>query len=403
MPEPVPANLNWQNIEAIWKAIQHAKTTKDPQEWEDVCNSVKAALEDWKRVVNKWPELVKKYHLIQAHAKRITDPEKKQAALDAIQNIREGMPKHIRDAADAGKPLVPVKLDTIGNLMNSLEGIRQGDTEAYAGSVKKEMEHAYELAMQEQHQLKMLRQNIMDRLHGVQDPEKRAALGQRIEQIGKDKREWEIAMDQPDTTPEQKARYESYLKNLDKEIVGIQRRLLGAKGEETKAKLEVMLRETETKMKSEEQLRQDLKTKALEGRYDALMWLVTNVAHPVKVLHTKRSEVEKPIGKVYAPPKAPESVMPDDETEVDLERPPQQASECRILLNLIAEGQYDAAKKFWPDQYGLSAGDFVELENGLKGRVRLIEAKTVIVDLFKNDVIKEPAVRVPFHKAQPYL
>lgn len=403
MPEPVPANLNWQNIEAIWKAIQHAKQTKDPQEWEDVVASVKAALEDWKRVVNKWPELVKKYHLIQAHAKRITDPEKKQAALDAIQNIREGMPKHIRDAADAGKPLVPVKLDTIGNLMNSLEGIRQGDTEAYAGSVKKEMEHAYELALQEQHQLKMLRQNIMDRLHGVQDPEKRAALGQRIQQISKDKREWEIAMDQPDTTPEQKVRYEAYLKNLDKEVVSIQRRLMGAKGEETKAKLEVMLRETETKMKSDEQLRQDLKTKSLEGRYDALMWLVTNVAHPVKVLHTKRSEVEKPIGKVYAPPKAPESVMPDDETEVELERPPEQASECRILLSLIAEGQYEAAKKFWPNQYGLSAGDFVELENGLKGRVRLIEAKTIIVDLFKNDIIKESAVRVPFHKAQPYL
>ena len=403
MPEPVPANLNWQNIEAIWKAIQHAKATKDPQEWEDVVASVRAALEDWKRVVNKWPDLVKKYHLIQAHAKRIADPEKKQAALDAIQNIRESMPKNIRDAADAGKSLVPVKLETIGNLMNSLEGIRQGDTEAYAGSVKKEMEHAYELALQEQHQLKMLRQNLMDRLHGVQDPGKREALAQRIQQISQDKREWTMAMDQPDTTPEQKARYESYLKNLDKEVTTIQRRLMGAKNPETKAKLEVMLRETETKMKSEEQLRQDLKTKSLEGRYDALMWLVTNVAHPVKVLHTKRSEVEKPIGKAYAPPKPPESVMPDEETEVELERPPQQASECRILANLIAEGLYDTAKKFWLNQYGLSAGDFVELENGLKGRVRLVESKTVIVDLFKNDVTKESSIRVAFHKAQPYL
>lgn len=403
MPEPVPANLNWQNIEAIWKAIQHAKSTKDPQEWEDVVASVAAALEDWKRVVNKWPELVKKFHLMVAHAKRIADPEKKQATLDAIQNIRDQMPRNIRDAVDAGKPLVPVKLETIGNLMNSLEGIRQGDTDAYAGSVKKEMEHWYQLQQQEQHQLKMFRANLLERLHGVQDPEKRKVLGDRLQQIERDKREWGFEMDKPETTPDQKKRYETYIKNLDKEVTSIYRRLKGAKGDETKAKLEVLLRETEAKMKTDEQLRQALQMKSLEGRYDALMWLVTNIAHPVKVLHTKRSEVEKPIGKAYAPPKPPESVMPDDETEVELERPPKDVGECRILTTLIAEGQYEAAKKFWVNQYGLSVGDFVMLENNLKGRVRLVENRTIVVDLFKNDIIKETAVRVAFNKVQPYL
>ena len=77
MPEPVPSSLEWKNIDALWKGIQQAKATKDPSQWQQVCASVKAALEDWKAVVNKWPDLVKKYHLIQAHAKRIADPEKK--------------------------------------------------------------------------------------------------------------------------------------------------------------------------------------------------------------------------------------------------------------------------------------------------------------------------------------
>lgn len=405
MPEPTPASLEWKNIDALWKGIEQAKASKDPSLWQQVCANVKAALEDWKAVVNKWPDLVKKYHIIQAHAKRIADPVKKQEALDAIQNIREKMPPHIRKAADAGQKLVPIKLESIGSLMSSLEGIRQGDVNAFAGPIKVELTHWYELQKLEQHKLNMLRTNIVDRLSGIQDPERRKAITDRITQIATDKREWHMAIDNPQTTPEQKKRYEGYLKNMDKEIITNKRRLEGVKGAETKAKLSVLLRETEAKMRNESQLQQELNAKADAAKYDALMWLVTNIAHPVKVLHTKRSELDRPMAAPYAPPKPEENpdMLPDDQIDVELERPPAQASECKILLSLITEGEYDLAKEFWMRQYSLSEGNLVRLENGVCGRIRLVESNSVVIDLFKNDVITESAVRAPFYKLQPYL
>jgi hypothetical protein len=88
---------------------------------------------------------------------------------------------------------------------------------------------------------------------------------------------------------------------------------------------------------------------------------------------------------------------------------PKEASECRIFVNLIDEGRFVQAKKFWQKQYSLQRGDLVELTNhgcaGLKGCIRLIEANSpqVVIDLFKNDVITEQAVRVALYQVQPYL
>ena len=136
------------------------------------------------------------------------------------------------------------------------------------------------------------------------------------------------------------------------------------------------------------------------------MWLVTNIAHPIKVLHTQRSMVDRPTSAPYAAPKPPElppDEMGDDQSDIELERPPKEASECRILVSLIADGKLNEAKIFWTEQYGLSKGDIVVLSNGLKGRVRLVESDAVIVDLFKNDIINEDAVRTRLYDAKLYL
>lgn len=421
MPDPVPASLDWKNINALWSNIEQAKKTKDPAQWEQVTGSVKAALDDWKRVVNKWPDLVKKFHIVKQHAERMTDPEKKQIALDAIQRMREQMPANIKAAVDSGKKLVPVKFETVESLLQSLEGIRQGDWQAFAGPVKTELANWYENQRSEQHQLQQMKKTLLERLHGVQDPEKRVALGERIKAISKDKQGW-LRQAEMSTDPEQKKRYTQYAKNVDKEISSIERRLLGAKGEDTKAKLMVMLRELEVgipddskvwppdwagrKIRTDDELRSNLKVKGAEAKYDALMWLVTNIAHPIKVLNTQRSMVNKPTTAPYAAPKPPElppDEMSSDESDIELERPPKEASECRILASLIADGKLNEAKKFWIEQYGLSQGDLVVLSNGLKGRVRLIESNTMIVDLFKNDLIKESAVRTRLYDAKLYL
>lgn len=405
MPDPVPTSLDWQNIHALWNDIEQAKKTQDPAMWEQITGNVKAALLDWKNVVNKWPLVVKKYHIIRANADRQTDPEKKQAALDLLHNLREKMPPNIRKAIDNKEKLVPVKFETVESLLQSLEGIRQGDWSSFAGPVKKELAHWAETTRLEQHKLRMLRANLIERLHGIQDPEKRKSLADRIKSIEKDRENWGRQIDLSQDEGQRK-RYEEYVKNLDKEISGIQRRILGAKGEETKAKLAVMIKEVEQKLMDDEAIRKELDRKGISAKYDALMWLVTNIAHPIKVLHTQRSMVDKPLGAPYVAPKPPEQVpsqMSDDESDIELERPPKEASECRILVSLISEGKYDLAKKFWTNQYGLSSGDFVQLSNGIKGRVRLVEYNSVIVDLFKNNIIQESAVRVPLYGAQPYL
>lgn len=405
MPDPVPASLDWKNINALWSNIEQAKKTRDPAQWEQVVGSVKSALDDWKRIVNKWPDLVKKFHIVKQHAERMTDPEKKQTALDAIQRMRDQMPDHIKASVDSGKKLVPVKFETVENLLQSLEGIRQGDWQAFAGPVKTELANWYEAQRLEQHQLQQLKKTLLERLHGVQDPEKRVALGQRIKAILKDKNDW-LRQAQLSTDPGQKQRYESYAKNVDKEVSSIERRLLGAKGEDTKSKLTVMLRETEQKLKDDNVLRRELAQKGNLAKYDALMWLVTNIAHPIKVLNTQRSMIDKPLSAPYAAPKPPElppDEMSDDESDIELERPPKEASECRILASLIADGKLNEAKNFWVEQYGLSKGDLVVLSNGLKGRVRLIESNTMIVDLFKNDTIKENVVRTRLYDAKLYL
>jgi hypothetical protein len=405
MPDPVPTSLDWQNIHALWNDIEQAKKTQDPAMWEQITGNVKAALRDWKDVVNKWPLIVKKYHIIKANADHQKDPEKKQAALDLLQNLREKMPANIKKAIDNKEKLVPVKFETVESLLQSLEGIRQGDWSAFAGPVKKELAHWAETTRLDQHKLRMLRTNLIERLHGIQDPEKRKSLADRIQSIQKDKADWGRQIDLSQDEGQRK-RYEAYVNNLDKEISGIERRLLGAKGEETKAKLAVMIKEVEQKLMDDEAIRKELDRKGNAAKYDALMWLVTNIAHPIKVLHTQRSTIDKPLGAPYVAPKAPEqapSQMSDDESDIELERPPKEASECRILVSLISEGKFDLAKKFWINQYGLSSGDFVQLSNGVKGRVRLVEYRSVIVDLFKNDLIQESAVRVPLYGAQPYL
>jgi len=163
MPDPVPASLDWKNINALWSNIAQAKKSKDPAQWEQVVNSVRTALDDWKNVINKWPNFVKKYHIIKQHVERISDPEKKQTALDAIQRMREQMPANIKKAVDSGQKLVPVKFETVENLLQSLEGIRQGDWAAFAGPVKADLTHWYETQRHEQHQFRQMKNALLER------------------------------------------------------------------------------------------------------------------------------------------------------------------------------------------------------------------------------------------------
>jgi hypothetical protein len=454
MPD-VPVSLTWENIGVLWDRINNTRASKDPAAWETLVDDVRLALEDWREVVNYWPKLIKKYNLIK-HLRDRSEGEKRQAHDDAIQSIRDKMSPQILKAVDGNKKIVPIKLRVIEDLLHMLEGVRQGDFNAYSGPVKTKLAQWEQEAKEEQHKFEMLKRNLLDRLNGVQDEVRRGTMTRRIEQLYSNIKDtnWQI---KNTDNPNENERLEKRISGYNKEIKSISRRLEGVKKPESRTRIQVMLNEIDNglsettaemfntqacqacegagktedvvcrlcdgsgrighggykffpgaKLRSEEEIKQEMLKKAADAKYDALLWIVTNISHPIKVLKTKKSFADRPVKMPYMPPeqKEEETIDQDTEVEIDLERPPKQVSECSVLSSIIRENKFDIAKQFWTLQYGLSTGDLITLEHtdmdGLKGRIRSIIDDVVTVDLFKNQAANN-TVKVALYQARPYL
>lgn len=396
IPAYMPKELDWENIKDIWKFIEEARESRDPAQWTEAIGSVKIALENWRKQENKWADIIKKYRIAQAVVKRAPEGERRQKALDAAEVIHEIMPPHIRKIADTpGGTITPVKVRVIDQLLHQLEGIRQGDFDAYHVDVQNRI-RKWQLGIeQEQVLIKKKLVKLDEYLNGIKDEKKRLAIQRRIEDVTKDLNATE--------DPEQADKYQ-------KEITNLSRRLTGATTPAGRAKIQERIDELKIELKTPEELMAESAKKTDEMKYDALMWLATIVAHPIKVIKTKRSPQQQSLAAPYMPHRRPEE---EEEIQGQIPpMPPPAASECRILLSLIREGRYDAAKTFCEDPYVVDIGSLVTLENitdapilnGLKGRVRIVgDDDKLVVDLFKNDKVEDTAVNVAVYEIKPYL
>jgi hypothetical protein len=428
MPSTMPQSLDWENITNIWQSIEHARQTKEPQEWMAVTSAVADALKTWRKKESKMSDDMRVYQIIKRHAELKPEGEERQAILDKLEKLRETMPLKLRKAAEAGhKAFMPVKVKTIDELSRSLEGIRQGDFESYHPDVKNRIRKFGTEAEEEQDTLRRQIRIQHERLNGIQDPKRRAPLLKRLEDSNK---KYQASTDEVEA------------KQLEREMDALTRRLEGAKTDAGKAKINDTITNLKAKLKTPEELRQAQQKYSDNLKYDALLWLVTVISHPIKarpphVPGASRgpSQAAQPVGKMpYTPPKpgdiwkvpmpppsvkkTPRTLLGRAKAEEDpmSQRPygPQGASECHIFLSMIHEGKFAHAKAFMNSPYVVAEGSLVTLENitdmpelnGLKGRVRAFSeesGKSVIVDLFKNNVIADPAIKVAFYEARPYL
>lgn len=427
MVSTMPQDLSWENITNIWQAIDHARQTKDPQEWQAVTSSVADALKSWRKKESQMADDMRVYQIIKRHAELKPEGEERQKILDKLEKLKASMPYKVRQAAEAGKKVfMPVKVKTIDDLTRSLEGIRQADFESYHPDVKNRIR---KFGVDKQEEQDVLQRQIRiqhERLDGIQDPKRRAPILRRLQELN-DKY--------------QRSNDDAEIKQLGKEMDALERRLEGAKTEAGRAKIAQTIEKLKAQVKTPDELRQAQQQYSDNLKYDALLWLVTVISHPIKARPPHApgatrgpSQAASPVGKMpYVPPKPgeiwqvpmpPKSDKPQKTPKTLLGRAkaeedpmsfrPYGASECRIFLSLIHEGKFIQAKKFMNDPYIIDEGSLVILGNitdmpelnGLKGRVRAVSeesGRSVIVDLFKNDVIADQAIKVSLYEARPYL
>lgn len=447
----MPTDFSWGNITEVWKAIEHSRQTREPKEWEEVCQAVAQGLKNWRAKETKWADKLKKLQLIKVLVDRTPEGELRQKRLDAYEREIESFPWRMQKAARQGRTIAPVRVRTIDELTRSLEGVKQGDFEAYHPSVKSAIRNFQLNREQEQHGHRRKMKQLLERLHGIKDPVRRAPLERALKTIGE-------KLQSPNID-------EVEGKILSREADALIRRLEGAQTDAGKAKIEKNIASLKEEIKTPEELRHE-QLKYSEGlKYDALLWIVTNVAHPIKATPAPVAggsrgpaqearpvgpmpymppgskpygkEGSKPLGGIWDVPREPlkpareggkpaagehwkpyrKQVRPRD-----VDRPgiggqkvyPPKADECRIFLSLIHEGKYNQAKKFIENPYVVDEGSLVVLENiadmpelnGLKGRVRTFSeesGRSVVVDLFKNNVVTDSAIMVALYEARPYL
>ncbi len=475
----MPQDLNWENISDIWQAIEHARQTKDPAEWNEVTAAVGDSLRSWRKKETQSADNLQMYNLMRRHALlKPEGSEERQKILDRLQKLKETFPPAVQRAierddqrissekgvrstlqqrADVMKPgeqqvsgrwvepgkaelqsqvkkmeqpraKVPLpRVAMIDSLIRQLEGIRQADFESYHPDVKNRIKKFGTDAEEAQDVLQRQLKIQHERLEGIKDPKRRAPLEHRLNELNN---RYQNTQDEVES------------KRLEGEMDALIRRLEGAKTEAGRAKIAGNIENIKAQMKTPEELRLAQREYSNNLKYDALLWLVTTVAHPIKarpahVPGASRgpSQAASPVGKMpYVPPKPgelwqvpriPESPKKTPKTllgRAKAEEDPMSyrpykkggASECHIFLSMIHEGKFEHAKAFIETPFIMEEGSLVVLENitdmpelnGLKGRVRKFSEESgrpVVVDLFKNDVIADPAIKVAFYEARPYL
>ena len=437
-------SLDWNNVEGIWDQIRAAKKSGDPVQWEAIVAAVRMGLKEWMADVNKWPEMAKRYMYYKSAFDNSKKPEQKQRYNDLLQKMREQMPLSVRKAAEARKPIVPVKQEGIESMLKSLEGIRQADYETYPAQVRSDLRVLEERVRERQRRMRTVLRALLEKLDGVggldekgkpklqrrpreteqefhfrvkSSGEKLKTFMDRRDQLLKDKShlEHELAIAQD---PQRAHAIQQRLEPIDKEWNTLAKRERGVQDPGAREELDKKIQEIEASLMDDAQIRAKLNKEAELRKYDALISLVTSVAMPIKVLHTNKTA--KPSMKTpYLPAGGlKQSAHPEDEVDtIDVNIPPKlpktppkaEASEAYIFARLVLEGHYDEAVDFWLESFNLNSGDLVILEanglEGLKGRVREIDLDNsfAIIDLFKNDKITESSVEVELHCARPYL
>jgi hypothetical protein len=390
LPGYMPKDVNWENIKDIWKFIEEARESRDPAQWDEAVGAVKTSLQNWRKKENKWQDLIKQYRIAQAVAKRAPEGEKRQKALDAAERIHELMPPYVRKAADDPEGIIlPAKVRLIDQLLHQLEGIRQADFDAYHSDVQGRI-RKWQLEQENTEELvKKKIKKLYEHLDGVKDETKRRSLINRINDVAKDLN----ATEDP-----------GQIEKFQNEIIRLRRFLTGATTPAGRAKIQERIDELKAELKTPDEMQAEQAKKTEEMKYDALIWLATIIAHPIKVIRTQRAPQQQSLSAPYMPHKS-------EEEEQIPPGPPPAANECRIFFSLISEGRYDEAKSFCLNPYIIDEGSLVTLTrisdvpvlNGLQGRVRFVEDDKLVVDLFKNDKVVDTAVKVSFYEAEPYL
>lgn len=390
LPGYMPKELNWESIKDIWKFVEEARESRDPGQWDEAVSSVKTALDNWRKKENKWSDLIKQFRIASAVAARAPEGEKRQKALDRAEKIKELMPPYVRKTADDPQGvIVPSKVKLIDSLLHQLEGIRQGDFDAYHADVQGRI-RKWQLEMEaEQELIKKKLRKLDEYLNGIKDEKKRESILRRINDVARDLNATE--------DPEQ-------IEKLQGEIIKLRRRLTGATTPAGRAKIQERIDELKTELKTPEEMMALEAKKTDDMKYDALIWLATIVAHPIKVIRTNRSPQKQSMATPYMPHR-------QEEEEPTVPPGPPAATEARIFFSLISEKRYDEAKDFCLNPYIINEGTLVMLDrisdvpvlNGLKGRVRFVEDNRLVVDLFQNDKVVDTAVKVGFYEVQPYL
>ena len=392
LPGFMPKEVNWENIKDIWKFIEDARESRDPAQWDEAVASIKTALEAWRKKENKWADLIKQFRIAQAVAKRAPEGEKRQKALDFVEKLHEMMPPYVRKAANEPEgTIVSSKVRLIDQLLHQLEGIRQADFDAYHADVQGRIRKWQLEKEAEQEMIHKKLRKLDELLNGVKDEKKKEAIIRRINDVAKDLNATEDPAQQ---------------EKLMAEIAKLRRRITGATTPAGRAKIQEHIDELKSELKTPDESMAEQAKKTEEMKYDALLWLATIIAHPIKVIRTHRSPKQQPMSAPYMPHR-----QPDEEEPKIPPGPPPAATECHIFLSMISEGLYDDAKAFCEDPYVISEGCLVMLQkiadtpalNGLKGRVRLVNDNHMVVDLFKNDCVVDTAVNVALYEAQPYL
>lgn len=463
----MPKEFDWSNISELYKAIDDIRRSGDEAAWNDAVDSVRDALRGWRENENKHNDLLKTYRFYKSLADRnvgVTDkneqlkiknriadlrtqlldksrtgaeqaviksgilkllkqlegnPLGRERFLTQAQTAREMLPPKIRAIADKpGAAISPVNTNMVDDLSRQLEGIRQGDYESYHPDVKQRIRN-YQLELeQEQVSIQKRLKELDERLNGVKDPERVKAFEARIDYLYSALQRGTLPLEPGDIPGQKRPLTEKQIERYKREVSSLTRRLTGATRPEGRAKLEEKILDEKRKIKTPDEIQQLVAKKVNSLKYDALMWVATTVAHPIKVLKTRRSAAPKPMGPMYFPPghnPPPATFMGKEQYGVHPEagpRPP--TSECEIFSALIEEGLYEEAKFFCEDPFDLAEGDLVVLENiaddtelnGLKGRVRRIESgggRCVTVDLFKNNIVSDPAIIVAPYEARPYI
>ena len=392
LPGYMPKELNWENIKDIWKFIEEARESRDPAQWDEAVSSVKTALDTWRKKENKWVDLIRQFRIAQAVAARAPEGEKRQKALDAAERIRELMPPYVRKAADEPQgTIIPAKVRLIDQLIHQLEGIKQADFDAYHADVQGRIRKWQLEREKEQELIHKKLKKLDEHLNGIKDEKKRESIMRRINDVARDLN----ATEDP-----------GQIEKLQGEIDRLRRFLTGATTPAGRAKIQERIDELKTELKTPDEMMAEAAKKTEDMKYDALLWLATIVAHPIKVIRTHRSPAQQPMSAPYMPHRKPEEEEPPVPPG-----PPPAATECHIFLSLISEKRYDEAKAFCEKPYVINEGSLVVLDrisdvpvlNGLRGRVRFIDDDRLVVDLFKNDKVEDTAVNVSFYEAKPYM